>query len=263
MPKPLIPPRGVFAPTSVVYNINIPPVTRDTYAQLLGLAYGDTETPHLSFKQLNEITGKGISTLRGHLTFLRNQGVLRWRTAQDGTIIVSFPKGASKGQAFFVDEVDDSQIREKHDEEEEINVIDDRVLPPPHPLDSHFSILKSEKPKPKTQLRDDVRQALLDAGVFRSKLLEIESAGLTNNEILAIVRWVNDEFRGERKAGLLIYRIEKQILSPKQYFDDPCSECGNYSSHDEYCSIGNRQKYICPYCSTYPCSCDDEDDDEY
>jgi hypothetical protein len=261
MPKPLIPPRGVFAPASIAYNANIPPVTRDTYVQLFGLAYGDTETPPLSFNQLNEITGKGTSTLRGHLTFLRDQGVLRWRTAQDGTIIVSFPKGASKGQAFFDDQPDDSGFQEKHDEEEDINFGDKSVLPPPHPLDSQLAISKNENAQSQVQLREDVQQALLDAGVFKSKLHGIQLAGLTNDEILAIVRWVNDEFRGERKAGLLIYRIENQILSPKQYFSNPCSECGNFGAHDEHCSMGRRSKYICPDCSTYPCSCDEDDED--
>jgi hypothetical protein len=261
MPKPLIPPRGVFIPTNVAYNLNISPVIRDTYVQLFGLAYGNIETPSISFEQLNEITGKGVSTLRGHLTILRNRGVLRWRTAQDGTIIVSFPKGASKGQAFFDEQLPDSQNREKYDEEEDIKFRNKRVLPPPHPLDSQSVISKNENVQRQIQLRGDVQQALLDAGVFKSKLQGIQLAGLTNDEILAIVRWVNDEFRGERKAGLLIYRIENQILSPKQYFSNPCPECGNFGTHDELCSMGLRSKYICPYCSTYPCSCGDDDED--
>jgi hypothetical protein len=90
MTRPLIPPRGVFVPTSVVYNRALPAAILQTWVQLRGLAWGDSETPPLSMKQLIEITGKSQSCLYGHMTSLRVWGALRWRPSGRGTFIVSF-----------------------------------------------------------------------------------------------------------------------------------------------------------------------------
>ena len=57
---------------------------------LKGLAWGQSETPPLSFEQLEEITGKSRATIYGHLRVLDTRGALRWRSAGDATLIVSF-----------------------------------------------------------------------------------------------------------------------------------------------------------------------------
>ena len=107
MPRPLLPPRGVFVPTSILYDLNISPAVRDTWIQLRGLAWGQPETPELSFPQLVELLEKSKSTLYGHMTILRARGALRWRSASDGTFIVSFPE--------TIDGVQDSENLEKLD----------------------------------------------------------------------------------------------------------------------------------------------------
>ena len=88
--RPLIPPRGVFIPTSVAYNRALPAAILQTWVQLRGLAWGDTETPPISMKQLVEITGKSQSCLYGQMASLRLWGALRWRPSAKGTFIVSF-----------------------------------------------------------------------------------------------------------------------------------------------------------------------------
>ena len=254
MPRPLIPPRGVFVPSAVQYDKSIPPAVRDTYSQILGVAYGRPETPPVSFHQLSEDFGKSISTLRGHMAFLRDRGVLRWRTAQDGTIIVSFPKGASKGQAFFRDESADSENLEKPVKEDE-DVINStrRELEPPHPPDSVKRGAKNQKER---HFSATVHQALLEAGVFESKLPELAQAGLSDDEIMAIIHKVEDEFGGEQKGGILVHRIQNKVLPPQEYFGEPCSVCGKYGRHTASCWQGMREKYLCPDCGMATCICD-------
>lgn len=87
--KTLLPPRGVFVPTKILFDKSFTPTVRDTAAQLLALSWGSKETPPLSFEQLKEITGKSIPTLYGHLRLLRIRGALRWRTGGNSTFIFS------------------------------------------------------------------------------------------------------------------------------------------------------------------------------
>jgi len=87
--RSLIPPRGVFVPARVLFDLTLKPPVRDTVAQLLALAWGKNETPPLSFEQLHEITGKSIPTLYGHLRLLKLRGALRWRSVGSSTFIFS------------------------------------------------------------------------------------------------------------------------------------------------------------------------------
>jgi len=86
--RPLMPPRGVFVPSSILYDKEMPSALRDTYLQILGLSWGKKETPELSVKQLSSLLGKSQATIYGHLASLRDRCALRWRNAGEGTIIV-------------------------------------------------------------------------------------------------------------------------------------------------------------------------------
>lgn len=90
MTTPLLPPRGIFVPTSIIYSQTISPAMRDTWLQLRGLAWNNGETPAISVRQISELTGKSMPTIYGHMANLRDRGALRWRPAQTGTIIVTF-----------------------------------------------------------------------------------------------------------------------------------------------------------------------------
>jgi DNA-binding transcriptional ArsR family regulator len=61
-----------------------------TWLQLRLLADAAGETPPQGIRQLAEVTGKSASTLYGHLSLLRSHGLLRWRAAGKGLLIVSF-----------------------------------------------------------------------------------------------------------------------------------------------------------------------------
>ena len=100
MPRPLLPPRGVFISTMMIYNREVPPSVVYTWIQLRGLAWDRTETPPLSMPQLSDLTGKSQSTLYGHMALLRSWGALRMRPSAKGTFIVSFP--ADTGE-FYLD----------------------------------------------------------------------------------------------------------------------------------------------------------------
>lgn len=90
MPKPLLPPRGLFVPTALIFDKELPAAAKDTAVQLRALGWGKDETPALSITQLEELTGKSQSTLYGHMRLLRLRGALRWRSAGTTEIIVAF-----------------------------------------------------------------------------------------------------------------------------------------------------------------------------
>jgi len=244
MPRPLIPPRGAFVSSAVIYDESLSDTMKATYMQLLGLAYGKSETPSLSFQQLSKITNKAIGTLYKHMGALRDRGVLRWRTAQDRTIIVSFPKGASKGQAFFTDEENsNSRNREKPVKEEEGTNTSRRkenYLPPLPPVNPEIS-QKNVEAQP---FQAETRQLLLKAGVYASKLAKLEKTGLEDDHIVAIVRQTQDEFPGENKGALICYRIENAFLPEKKYFAKPCVECGKFGDHTSSCSHHPYAQYL-------------------
>ena len=87
MTRPLLPPRGIFVPTWLIFNDDIPSEIFCTWVQLRGLAWGLQETPALSMEQLEQITGCSRSTIFRHMGFLRSRGALRWRSAHKATII--------------------------------------------------------------------------------------------------------------------------------------------------------------------------------
>ena len=91
MPRPLLPPRGIHVPTTIVFHRDLSPSVIHTWIQLRALAWGQEETPQLSIFQLSELTGKSRSTIFGHMALLRQWGALRWRSSETGTLIVTFP----------------------------------------------------------------------------------------------------------------------------------------------------------------------------
>ena len=91
MPRPLLPPRGVFVPTELIYNPDLSSHPLRTWIQLRGLAWGKSETPQLSMGQLQELLSRSRSTIYGHMALLRSWDALRWRPSENGTLIISFP----------------------------------------------------------------------------------------------------------------------------------------------------------------------------
>jgi hypothetical protein len=90
MSRSELPPEFVKVPVGLVYDQRLSGAVFQTYVQLLGLAWGKQESPTVSIDRLMELTGKGQSTLYGHMALLRSHGAFRWRPAAKGTLILSF-----------------------------------------------------------------------------------------------------------------------------------------------------------------------------
>jgi len=91
MTRPLLPPRGIFIPTRMIFNPQLAPVVLVTWIQLRCLAWDGWVTPSLSMQELTRITGKSQATLYGHMSLLRSMSALRWRSTRQGRITISFP----------------------------------------------------------------------------------------------------------------------------------------------------------------------------
>jgi hypothetical protein len=90
MSRPLLPPKGVFVPSSLIYHPTLPPAVFQTWVQLRGLAWGIDFTPCMPLTEMAAIIGKPHSTLYRHMSHLKTLGALSWRTTGTGSIIVSF-----------------------------------------------------------------------------------------------------------------------------------------------------------------------------
>lgn len=93
MVRPLLPPRGYFIPTQMIYQSQMPSAVFLTWLQLRGLAWGGTDTPSLCIKDLVELTGKTEKTLTRHINQLEHLLALRYYSPEQGIIVVKFPKG--------------------------------------------------------------------------------------------------------------------------------------------------------------------------
>lgn len=91
MTRPLLPPRGIFIPTQMIFLPQLHPAVRLTCLQLFSLAWDGRVTPALSMQDLVKITRKSQSTLYRHMLLLRSIAVVNWYSTQHGTFIISFP----------------------------------------------------------------------------------------------------------------------------------------------------------------------------
>ncbi len=93
MPRSLLPPHGIFVATPIIFTRELPSQVKETFLQLLALAWGSAmhETPALSMPQLAELTGKSQATLYGHMAIIRTfRDALRLRPAGNGLFVLQF-----------------------------------------------------------------------------------------------------------------------------------------------------------------------------
>jgi hypothetical protein len=93
---PLLPPCGIFFPTTMIFNHQLPPSVQFTWIQLFCQAWNGRSTPPLSIQQLVQITGRNQVTLFRHLSRLQSTSALRWHSNRDGRIIISFHDNLSE-----------------------------------------------------------------------------------------------------------------------------------------------------------------------
>jgi hypothetical protein len=90
MPRPLIPPRGVFVASHLLFDERLTPTVRDTLVQIMALAWSSPDhcTPPLALDTLARLTHKSPRRLKGHIAVLRNNlAALRLQHAGDGQVV--------------------------------------------------------------------------------------------------------------------------------------------------------------------------------
>jgi hypothetical protein len=92
MSRPLLPPRGIFIPTHMIFNPQLPPAVLVTWIQLRCLAWDGWVTPPLSISELASLIAIHPARLNRHLSHLQDVSALECRTSVHGKIIVTFPE---------------------------------------------------------------------------------------------------------------------------------------------------------------------------
>ena len=92
MSSPSLPPRGIFVPTHIIFNSQLPAATLITWIQLRALAWRGWVTPPLTLPKLASLIGIHPARLRRHLNQLKDISSLSWRLAGNEMLIISFPQ---------------------------------------------------------------------------------------------------------------------------------------------------------------------------
>jgi hypothetical protein len=103
--KSLIPPSFVNAPADPVYDAELPDALFRTYVRLRGLAWQSRyrETPPLRIEELAEICHHNVRSTWGHLSALRDRGLIAWHTVRGRMVFDLQPL-----QDFAVDDAGDA-----------------------------------------------------------------------------------------------------------------------------------------------------------
>ena len=264
MKLPQLPPRGIFAVTTLVFDKELPSSVKETLLQLMALAWVDPkhQTPPLTLSQLADLTGKATTTLYGHIAVLRNyRGALRLRRSVHGILVLTLAdwlytnhQGNNSGQSIEANasEILESspvkQIEQQKEEEER------ESLPPPFVI-NQLTVENSENRTGKSQkwvieggestvkerpliFSEVVRTALLDAGIFSFLFGEVAQAGRSEKDLLALLSWCQEDYP-ERPGGIFMVRLRAGAQVPARYYGERCDVCGKISGHTEDC----RRRY--------------------
>jgi hypothetical protein len=92
MTPSLLPPRGIFIPTHMIFNPQLPTAVLFTWIQLRSLAWAGWVTPPLSISELAALIAIHPVRLIKHLSQLQDISSLSCRTTGQGKIVVAFPE---------------------------------------------------------------------------------------------------------------------------------------------------------------------------
>jgi len=84
------PPRGVFIPTTIIFNRILPPKVLFTWIQLCALAWDGGSVSGFTIQELALITGKSRTMIHRHLTQLSQSSTLQWSSAERGKVNLTF-----------------------------------------------------------------------------------------------------------------------------------------------------------------------------
>lgn len=246
----LLPPRGVFVPTWLLFDKSLPPVVRDTLVQLMALAWSNAghELPPVSFLTLSGLTGKSISTLHSHFAILRDQhAALRLRSVRNGLFIVTMADMLFEKRPLAVKKTDfwnlengklfsgnlESTLKESDQEEED----SESYLPPPL-VKSLEEAEKNTENGFSPRLGEDLEAELIEAGVFSFLLPEVARAGWQEADLRALLAWCRED-SPDKPGGVFMVRLRSQAVVPDRYYGEACDVCGRVGKHAADC----RRRY--------------------
>jgi hypothetical protein len=265
MPRSLLPPRGIFAGTSILFNRDLSAPVKETLLQVMALSWGSDShtTPPLTYTLLEHLTGKNARTLRGHLAELRSyQAVLRLQPAGSGQfflILADWLFGSTQGSADAppadlktaarggkvlpqpVKEDDDLILNDFDQQEQEES--DSNPVKNVLPLnDQSGRAAKRAAPTrrgaAKKPLSGAVEKRLREAGVFPSLLPEVAARAaeyaFKDKDLLALLDWCLAD-QPERPAGLFVGRLRAGGRAPAEFYTPPCPRCGQRGKHSQEC----------------------------
>jgi len=152
-------------PITIIKDHSLPETVRFTWIQLRCLAWGRSETPVLSMKQIVDILGKKQSAVYKHMAMLRDQGALRWRPAGCGTFIVSFPDHLQDDRSSGVCETNSKRLGSAQSPENNSTN-----------MESPFNVFVNNSYQKEEKLKKEVREVKNAADrVFKALRMEIDS----------------------------------------------------------------------------------------
>jgi hypothetical protein len=96
---------------------------------------------------------------------------------------------------------------------------------------------KGEDDPPGAKLPEELRQRLLQAGVFPRLLDEVAASGYFPDELAALLSWVEEQHPSS-PAPLFMGRLRSGALAPRRFFKPHCRVCGQYGEHAPNCRKG-------------------------
>lgn len=92
MASPLLPPRGIFIPTHLIFHPDLPSAVLVTWIRLRCLTWDGWTTPPMKIIELAAHIGIHHTRLHRHLAQLQDISALSWRITSQGKVILSFPE---------------------------------------------------------------------------------------------------------------------------------------------------------------------------
>ena len=239
MTKPLIPPKGSFISSSVLFNADIPAPVLLTLIQLIALTWDNTSrmTPPLSFRAFSDLTRKSVRTIYGHISVLQNKhAALRLQTTGVGIFVVVLADWLFEPQKAGKRDCKSLQTPVK-EEEEKVSIDSSamELIPPPDSIQEEEyegepgKIAKFGKHKPphksKRVLSAGLRERLLVAGVFPNLLDEVAYSSYSEDDLGALLAWVLDS-KALSPGGAFISRLRDHFIPPETYRQALCPYCG-------------------------------------
>jgi hypothetical protein len=251
MPRPILPPRGAYIATRVIFHPTLPASLKETLIMLIALAWSSPSniTPPLSYPQLAKLTGKSVRRLFSHIAVLRDEyAALRLQSTGNGIFVVTLADWLFPPPRPGLDAYENWQLPVKEEE-----VLTRSIQPDENLLlnDHDHGSQKSSKPPaicpkrkpaarpagstgPVRALSLDLLDALAAAGVFPSLFAEVAVSPYAEDGLRALLAWAQDDQPGDA-ARLFIGRLRQGARPPAAYLTPPCPACGRRGDHAPDC----------------------------